>query len=88
MKACVWTLRHPALRTLGYRLLALSVMAAALGASAGCAPVKPYERAKLAHPTMAGTDKAGTGAGETHLHAISEGAVGGSGGTGSGCGCN
>jgi hypothetical protein len=27
-------------------------------------------------------------AGEMHLRAISEGAVGGSGGTGSGCGCN
>jgi hypothetical protein len=29
-----------------------------------------------------------TGFGESHLRAISEGATGGSGGTGSGCGCN
>jgi hypothetical protein len=30
----------------------LAVMTAALGVSAGCANVQPYERAKLAHPTM------------------------------------
>jgi hypothetical protein len=73
-------------RTLAGRALALVVMVAALGAGAGCANVAPYERAKLAHPTMAAADMGS--AGEMHLRAISEGAVGGSGGTGSGCGCN
>jgi hypothetical protein len=52
----------------------------------GCTPVAPYERAKLAHPTMSAGSLSTMG--EEHLHAISEGATGGSGGTGSGCGCN
>jgi hypothetical protein len=68
------------------RVLAGMFVLAALSAATGCAEVKPYERAKLAHPTMAASDLAGMG--ESHLRAISEGAVGGSGGTGSGCGCN
>jgi hypothetical protein len=72
--------------TLAGRIAALVAMAAALGTATGCANVAPYERGKLAHPTMVAADMAG--AGESHLRAISEGAVGGSGGTGSGCGCN
>jgi len=68
------------------RSLAAMIVLGALGAVTGCAEVKPYERAKLAHPTMAAGDLAGMG--ESHLRAISEGAIGGSGGTGSGCGCN
>lgn len=62
------------------------VAAAALCAGAGCTAVAPYERGKLAHPTMVASDM--TGFGEAHLRAIHEGATGGSGGTGSGCGCN
>lgn len=68
------------------RLLALVVSFAALATATGCSTVAPYERAKLAHPTMAAADLAGHG--ESHLRAISEGAVGGSSGAGSGCGCN
>jgi hypothetical protein len=73
-------------RTIAGRALALAAMVVALGTATGCANVAPYERGKLAHPTMVAADMAG--AGESHLRAISEGAVGGSGGTGSGCGCN
>ena len=62
------------------------VLATGLFGGAGCAPVAPYERGKLAHPTMTAGDLAGFG--ESHLRAITEGAIGGSGGTGSGCGCN
>jgi len=62
------------------------VLLAGLFAGAGCTPVAPYERGKLAHPTMTAADMSGFG--ESHLRAITEGAVGGSGGTGSGCGCN
>lgn len=62
------------------------LLLASLAVATGCAEVKPYERAKLAHPTMAAADMASMG--ESHLRAISEGAIGGSGGTGSGCGCN
>jgi hypothetical protein len=72
--------------SLGGRLVALVVMAVALGAAAGCSPVAPYDRGRLAHPTMAANDTSSFG--ESHLRAISEGAVGGSAGAGSGCGCN
>ncbi|MBL9024699.1 MAG: DUF4266 domain-containing protein [Myxococcales bacterium] len=67
----------------------VSLAVAVLGVVAftsGCAPVAPYERGKLAHPTMSAGSLSTMG--EEHLHAISEGATGGSGGTGSGCGCN
>jgi len=73
-------------RTLASSLVTLIVMAVGLSAAAGCGTVAPYERGKLAHPTMAAADM--TGFGESHLRAINEGATGGSGGTGSGCGCN
>ena len=66
--------------------VALALVAIGLFASTGCGTVQPYERGKLAHPTMSAADMAGFG--ESHLRAISEGAIGGSGGTGSGCGCN
>jgi hypothetical protein len=65
---------------------ALIVMSIGLLFSTGCSTVAPYERAKLAHPTMAANDLAG--AGEEHLRAVTEGAIGGSAGAGSGCGCN
>ena len=64
----------------------IALMGAGLALSTGCAQVAPYERAKLAHPTMAASD--GSGPGEEHLRAITEGAIGGSTGAGSGCGCN
>ena len=67
-------------------LTALGIMVAGILLSTGCASVAPYERAKLAHPTMAAADVAGPG--EEHLRAITEGAIGGSTGAGSGCGCN
>jgi hypothetical protein len=67
-------------------LLALAVVSTTVALSTGCAQVAPYERAKLAHPTMAAADLAGPG--ESHLRAITEGAIGGSEGAGSGCGCN
>ena len=68
------------------RLLALAVAVASLAAVTGCSHVAPYERAKIAHPTMVAGDMAGTG--ETHVRAVLEGAMGGSIGAESGCGCN
>ena len=73
-------------RTLVGRILVLVVMPVALAAASGCSTVAPYERGKLAHPTMAAAESGTMGA--EHLRAISEGALGGSAGTGSGCGCN
>ena len=66
--------------------LALPVLAVAALSATGCARVAPYERAKLAHPTMESGDLDGPGA--AHLRAVSEGAIGGTTGAGSGCGCN
>jgi Domain of unknown function (DUF4266) len=54
--------------------------------SAGCANLKPYERGKLAHPTMLLGDLSRAGA--AHVYAIQEGAVGGDSGAKGGCGCN
>ena len=86
MKTTTLTSQPSSTKTFAARLMAFVVMAVAVSAAAGCGTVAPYERGKLAHPTMAAADS--TGFGESHLRAISEGATGGSGGTGSGCGCN
>src|SRR4051794_13965054 len=72
-------------RTLTSSLAALAALAVGLCFATGCGRVAPYERAKLAHPTMTGDM---TGFAEAHIRSINEGAVGGSGGSGSGCGCN
>lgn len=65
----------------------LLVLAALLASSlTACAGAAPYERGKLAHPTMTTSDIAG--AGEEHVRAVHEGATGGSIAVGGGCGCN
>ncbi|APR86713.1 hypothetical protein A7982_12062 [Minicystis rosea] len=72
--------------SLATRIVLGCVMVVGLVLGTGCATVAPYERGKLAHPTMVAGDMSGFA--EAHVRAIHEGAVGGSGGTGSGCGCN
>lgn len=62
------------------------LLAAALVFGSGCAEVKPYERGRLAHPTMLLGDMARAGA--AHVYSIREGAVGGGSGAQGGCGCN
>jgi uncharacterized protein DUF4266 len=57
----------------------------AFGAAA-CTHVAPYDRAKLAHPTMADNDLDGPAA--EHVRAVHEGATGGGSLAESGCGCN
>ena len=52
--------------------------------SVACTHVHPWERGKLAHPSMA----AGPGPAEEHVHAVQEGAAGGGAAAESGCGCN
>ncbi|MFO0619310.1 MAG: DUF4266 domain-containing protein [Polyangiaceae bacterium] len=69
-----------------FKVLSAGLLVGAALASIGCAQVMPYERAKLAHPTMTAVDLVGPGV--MHLRAIDEGATGGSAGAGSGCGCN
>lgn len=61
-------------------LMALSAIAA------GCAPVAPYQRGRLADPSMA--PGFAESAANDHVQAVQEGAVGGKVGVGSGCGCN
>jgi len=62
------------------------VMVAALLTSSGCARVAPYERARLAHPTMDPHDAESSA--YTHVLAVQEGAIGGGQGSGVGCGCD
>ena len=54
--------------------------------TAACTHVAPYERGKLAHPTM--TDGVGDGPAAEHVYAVHEGATGGGSIAESGCGCN
>jgi hypothetical protein len=56
------------------------------GGLSACANVAAYERGKLAHPTMVPSDAASPA--REHVYAIQEGAMGGSLGVASGCGCN
>ena len=51
-----------------------------------CTPVTPYQRARLAHPSMSANRLSGPGA--SHMQAVHEGATGGAIGAESGCGCN
>lgn len=64
------------------RACALALLGASL---AGCANVAPWERSKLAHPSMAEPDES---PGRAHLLAVQEGASGGEATLASGCGCN
>lgn len=52
----------------------------------GCTHVHPWERGKLAHPTMSGVNLPGPA--ESHVYSVQEGAVGGGAAAESGCGCN
>jgi hypothetical protein len=65
--------------------LLLAACAACISLIAGCARVAPYQRGKLAHPTMTMADH---GPAEAHLLAVHEGATGGGALAESGCGCN
>jgi hypothetical protein len=66
-------------------ILSSAIVVLAL-ASSGCVHVKPWERGKLAHPTMATSSFAGPA--EEHVYAVQEGAAGGGAAGESGCGCN
>jgi hypothetical protein len=67
-------------------IVTLAAVASLLAFASGCTHVAPYERARLAHPTMANAAAEGPAAG--HVHAVHEGAVGGGSVAESGCGCN
>ena len=58
----------------------------AIASTVACAPVAPYERGTLAHPTMSPKDL--SSGFDQHVRLVSEGAAGGVESAGGGCGCN
>jgi len=53
-----------------------------------CAPVRPWQREDLARRTMVNDQEPGEARFDEHQHASREGAAGGTGQAGGGCGCN
>jgi hypothetical protein len=64
----------------------VAVVVATSAVLASCTHVAPYDRGKLAHPTMTTSDVAGPA--EAHVRGVHEGASGGGEAAESGCGCN
>lgn len=68
------------------------LLAAALGLAlftqVGCATVEPWDRGKLAKPKMALDPDPLASQLEAHVYNYREGATGGLGSVGGGCGCN
>lgn len=70
-------------------VLSLSLASLLLGLAAqGCVTVAPYERAYLASPAMNAALEEGESDFQSHVFDSREGATGGHGSTGGGCGCN
>jgi hypothetical protein len=67
-----------------------SIVAAALalGLLAGCAPVQPWEKGKLAKPEMSFGGNPLESRFDEHVYTSREAASGGTGVGGGGCGCN
>ncbi|MGB5811518.1 MAG: DUF4266 domain-containing protein [Polyangiales bacterium] len=71
------------------RALALALCCILLGlATSGCATVKPYEREYLSRPSMDFEREATEAKFYSHVLDSREGATGGVGSAGGGCGCN
>ncbi len=68
------------------RVLVLASIVLSVFALTGCSHVAAYQRGRLAHPTMSADDASSAAA--EHVYAVHEGAMGGSVGATSGCGCN
>ena len=68
----------------GAQLIAVAL----LSGLAGCMRVKPYQREHLARPSMSGQADPGESRFHQHARGSREGADGGSGEAGGGCGCN
>jgi hypothetical protein len=70
------------------RTLAIAVISAGLGiALSGCATVEPWQRARLANPCMVFDSNGAQLTFDTHWQTAREGAAGGFGIQGGGCGC-
>jgi len=68
------------------RALVIGLLLLSSAISTSCAPVRPWQRARLAHWSMTTND--GESPGDAHVHAVNEGAVGGGTTVEGGCGCN
>lgn len=68
--------------------LSFCALALLLPLAAGCVTVHPYQREYLARPSMDTSTEEAEGAFRAHVHDSREGATGGHGSTGGGCGCN
>lgn len=73
------------MRTKTWTIVAASLTAALLG---GCVRAQPYQRERLAKPIMALEPDAEEAVLEQHFFQSREGAAGGYGTAGGGCGCN
>jgi hypothetical protein len=70
------------------KLTALIFLVALAAAATGCVRVKPYERELLAKPTMTFQPDPHEDVLDNHMLEAREGAAGGYGSAGGGCGCN
>lgn len=70
------------------RPLAAALLFFALPTLSGCISVAPYEREYLTRPGMDLSREASSTHFRAHVHDSREGATGGHGSTGGGCGCN
>lgn len=70
------------------RLVLLLGAAMAAPSISACVTVHPYEREFLARPSMDLSGEAAESGFRAHVHDSREGATGGHGSTGGGCGCN
>ena len=74
-----------------FRRVAFALVLGLLAASAalgGCAHVPPYAREDLTRPGMESESEAEEERFRSHVYDAREGAAGGHGSTGGGCGCN
>ncbi len=69
-----------------YRAWVMAILLAT--SAAGCAGVKPYQRENLSRRSMTADRDKGERRFEQHLRGSREGADGGTGEPGGGCGCN
>ena len=70
------------------RFACLAWLALLLFGSTGCAPVRPWERGRLAKPKMMLDPTPDATLLEQHVFEYREGSAGGFGTVGGGCGCN
>lgn len=69
-------------------MMRLATLALALAATSGCVVVKAHQRGNLAKRSMTNDEDMGEGRFKSHADGAREGAEGGTGHPGGGCGCN